>query len=87
MITSRDIKHAEEQKKLLIGTKSIVKSLKIGELERVIYASNCPESTLKDINYYLKLTKTEVELFDGNSSKLGETCGKPFNILMIAIKK
>ncbi len=87
MIAIKEIKEAKKANKLIIGTRIVFKNLKQGKLSYVVYASNCPTETKKDLNNYSKISKIKIEEFKGNSVKLGETCGKPFNILLIGIKK
>ncbi len=82
-----EIKKALKDKKLVIGTNSVNKGLKRDNLKSVFYASNCPADAMGNLNHYNKLTNVGLENFDGNSIQLAEICGKPFNILMVGIKK
>lgn len=82
----REIKQALKEKKLVIGTRVVFKGLKKGRIKKVIYASNCPAESMKDLEQYSK-SEAGPEAFSGNSVKLGEVCGKPFKILMVGIKK
>jgi len=43
MSISTDIKKAMKDKKMVIGSRSVVKSLKIGKTTSVIYATNLPK--------------------------------------------
>ena len=86
METGKMIKDAYVSGKLSIGTRSVMKGLKSGKMTHVIFASNCPENYKNDVNMHAK-GKTEVLEFNGDSSRLGETCGKPFMVLMVGIKK
>lgn len=72
---------------LLMGSNSVFRGMKKRDLETVICASNLPEPSRKDMNHYASVSGIEVREFGGDSSKLGETCGKPFNILLVGIKK
>jgi len=83
MTAENDIKDAIKAGKLLIGTRSVMKNLKAKKLKTVVGASNCPETLVRDIKRY----GTEPVIIKGNSSKLGELCGKPFNILLAGIMK
>ena len=84
---NQEIKEALKEKKVIIGSRTVIKGMKRGSLHTVIYASNCPESVRKDIEYYTKAGFTPIKEFVGNSILLGELCGKPFNVLLIGIKK
>ena len=87
MTEEKEIKSAIKEKKLLIGSKSVLKNLKRNVIKSVIHASNCPEDRLKDLEYYGKNFGIELKRFKGNSRQLGEVCAKPFNISVIGIKK
>jgi large subunit ribosomal protein L30e len=86
-MTEKEIKKAIKEGKLVIGSKRVLKDLKQGVIKSVIYASNCPENRKKDINYYSKHFGIEVKRFKGNSRQLGEICGKPFNVVLLGIRK
>ena len=81
------IKEALKEKKVLLGKNSTVKALKKGGLKSVFLANNCPKDILKEMEYYSKISKTELEEFGDSSPKLGQLCGKPFSITVIGIKK
>jgi len=85
--TNRDINEYIKAKKLVIGSKIVLKGAKRGDLQKVVRANNCPETINRDLKHYAKLSKLEIEDFNGDSKQLGEMCGKPFNILMIGVKK
>jgi large subunit ribosomal protein L30e len=87
MAINDDIKDAVKNKKLLIGTRETIKNMKSGNLKKVIYSSNLPEDTKRDLNHHVSLSKIELEEFKGDSKKLGETCGKPFAILIMGIRR
>ena len=87
MLSKKDIEKAKKENKLLLGTNIVFKKLKQGDLKSVIYSSNCPAETRKDLDYYNKLNKIELQEFEGNSKQLGEVCGKPFNTLVVGIRK
>ena len=83
----KDIKTALDDKKLVIGSRTVMKGIKKGEINNVFYASNCPKETIKDLNHYTKTSKLLTEDFKENSVKLGQICGKPFSVLLVGIKK
>lgn len=87
MTEEKEIKAAMKDKKLVIGSKSVFKNLKQNIIKSVIYASNCPEGTCRDLEYYSKNFGTELKKFKGNSRQLGEICAKPFNVSVLGIKK
>ena len=87
MTVSKDIKSAVKSKNLIMGSRTVLKNLKNDNLSTVVYASNCPDEMLKDLNYYSKISGIKFEKFEGNSVQLGEICGKPFKILVVGIRK
>ncbi|MEE9323284.1 MAG: ribosomal L7Ae/L30e/S12e/Gadd45 family protein [Candidatus Aenigmarchaeota archaeon] len=87
MTIDKEIKKAMEEKKLVIGTKSVVKGIKKKDVVCVICPTNCREDLINDLNYYNKNFGIEIEKFKGNSRQLGEICGKPFNVMLLGIRK
>ncbi len=85
--TEKDIKEALKAKKVVMGSNSVIRSVKTGLVKTVIHASNLPENSLKDLDYYNKVGGVSVQKFEGTSKQLGEICGKPFNILLVELKK
>ena len=83
----QEIKNAIKEKKLVIGLNSVRRGTKSGLLKTIYSSSNCPEPLIKDIDHYAKLSNIGFEKFNGTSVQLGEICGKPFNILLIAVRK
>ncbi|MFH1445407.1 MAG: ribosomal L7Ae/L30e/S12e/Gadd45 family protein [Nanoarchaeota archaeon] len=86
-MSEKDIKNAIKEKKIEIGSKSVINGLKNSLLATVFYADNCPETVLNQLNHYSKVSNIAIKKFNGNSEVLGELCAKPFNILMVGIKK
>lgn len=87
MSTDKEIKDANDNNKLVIGSNNINKCLKKDSLSTVIYASNCPEKTKKYLKHHASISNIKIKEFDGTSQKMGEVCRKPFNIILIGIKK
>jgi large subunit ribosomal protein L30e len=87
MAADKMLKEAMKAGKLLIGRRSVLRALKSGSLSAVLLPSNCPADIARDIEYYKKVSSTEVVEFGGNSAQLGEACGKPFKIAIVGIEK
>ncbi|MBL7206566.1 MAG: ribosomal L7Ae/L30e/S12e/Gadd45 family protein [Candidatus Aenigmarchaeota archaeon] len=83
----KKINDAKKEKTLLIGTRTVKKNIKNGKVGSIIYASNCPENLEMELAHYSKISKIEIEKSKSDSKKLGEACGKPFNVLVIGIGK
>jgi large subunit ribosomal protein L30e len=87
MTIEDEIKAAITADKVIIGTKEVVKAIKNGAVKKVVVASNMPEDVYKDIEHYNKVSKLDVNKFNGTGKQLGVFCGKPFSISVVAIKK
>ena len=86
-MVEKDIKNALKEKKLIIGSKSVLMNIKSAGVSYVIYPINCREGVLKELKYYSKNFGLDIRKFKGNSRQLGELCGKPFNVMLLGIKK
>ena len=87
MALEDEIKAAVASDKAIMGTKEVLKAMKEGKVKKVVVSSNTPESIVKDVNHYQKMSKLEVGNFGGTGKQLGVFCGKPFGISVMAIKK
>ena len=85
MDVTKTVKDAQEAGKLLIGSRSVARGIKDGKVAQVVLASNCPEAARKGI--ITPDSKVEVLEMNSDSVRLGETCGKPFTVLMVGIVK
>ena len=81
------ISKAVKKKGIVIGTRSVIKKMKRGEVNLVVYASNTPEKFISDLDHYAGISRIEVKGFKEDSAHLGDLCGKPFHILIMGIKK
>ncbi len=84
--TISDIKKNIKEKNAIIGTKQVLKSLKLGQLQKVFLTSNCPESVKKDIDHYIKMAKCEVEFLNVPNDELGVICKKQYAISVLGLK-
>jgi large subunit ribosomal protein L30e len=87
MTIDKEIKEAMKEEKLVIGGRNVLKGIKSGKVKYVIYPINCKENVMGELNYYNKNFGLEIKKFKGNSRQLGELCGKPFNVMLLGIKK
>jgi len=84
---SEELKVALENKNVVIGTNETIKKIKNENLKFIVISKNCPEETKKDLKHYDKLSKIDIQEFEGTSKDLGIFCGKPFSIAVIGVKK
>jgi large subunit ribosomal protein L30e len=87
MSLEKEIKDAMKEKRLLLGSNTVFKNIKKEAVKYVIYSNNCSEEVMGTLEYYGKNFGVELKKFSGNSRQLGEICGKPFNIMLLGIKK
>lgn len=73
--------------KVLFGVNNAVRNAKTGKAKLVIVASNCPQKTRDDIEYYCKLSNIPVVIYNGTSIDLGAVCGKPFTVSALTVRK
>lgn len=83
----QEFKKSIGTKNLIFGSKSVVKALKLGKVEEVIFASNAPESLKKDLEYYAKLSNTKLDEFRGSNKELGVRCKRAHSVLAVALLK
>ena len=86
-MTEKDVKDALKSGRLVIGSRSVFRGVKNNTIESVIISVNCPKGRVNDLSYYNKEFGIDLKEFKGSSRKLGEMCGKPFNIIMVGVKR
>ncbi len=73
--------------KVLFGTKNAIRNAKTGRSKLVIVASNCPDKIRGDVEYYCRLSKIPIIIYDGTSIDLGAVCGKPFTVSTLTVRE
>ncbi len=81
------IKERVKQDKILLGYKSVIKSLKSSRPEIIVYANNLPEDRKKIVEHNAKISNVEIKEYPNDSVNLGLVCGKPFPVSVLAIKR
>lgn len=66
------------EKKGMIGTREILKSISAGKVRHVVFAANCPSFIMEKIP-----KEVRTEIFDGDQKQLGTKLGKPFAIAAV----
>ncbi|MBU1204508.1 MAG: ribosomal L7Ae/L30e/S12e/Gadd45 family protein [Nanoarchaeota archaeon] len=84
---STDIKKDLKTRKIIIGTRVVMKNLKLNMLEKIYIASNCSESSKKELEYYSKLLKIPVIKLKQPNDELGVICKKQYSISMLGVLK
>jgi large subunit ribosomal protein L30e len=73
--------------KIHFGANSALKSAKTRKVKLIIFASNCPQKTREKIEYYCKLSKIPMSIYNGDSLDLGAVCGKPFEVSALSVRE
>lgn len=84
---TKTIRDAVEANRVVLGKEDAVNKLKLGKLDAIVVAANCPENVRTEIEHNAKVSGTKVLVFDGKSSDLGALCRKPFTVIVAGITK
>ena len=82
-----DIKKDLKTRKIIIGTRVVMKNLKLNKLEKIYIASNCNAISKKELEYYSKLLKIQVIKLKQPNDELGVICKKQYSISMLGVLK
>jgi len=73
--------------KIIVGLKTVLKSLRADGLNRIYLAKNCPLEMKEDIIRYAKLMKVAIKELKIDNEELGVFCKKHFFISVLGVKK
>ena len=82
-----ELKTKLQDGKVVLGTENVVKRLRLGTVQKVFLARNCPSSVKQDILHYAKLSKIPVEELWFDNEELGVFCKKSFFVSVLGIVK
>ena len=85
--TIAEIKKHISDKKLVLGTKQVIKNAKLGKLEKIFVTSNCPENVKNDVNYYSEISGCKIEKLNIPNDELGVICKKQFSVSLAGLLK
>ena len=71
--------------KAILGYKSTLKALKMGQLKAIFVSSNTPSVVKAEINYYAHLAQANVHAYSGSNIDLGAACGKYHRVSLLGI--
>ena len=83
---SSKFKKGIEDKKIIFGSKSVLKALKLGRVDELIYSSNAPKQLIDDLKHYSN-NNLEIKIFKGDAKELGIACGRTHSVLVAALLK
>jgi len=72
--------------KVVFGSRRSLNLLKTGKARMIIVASNAPKDLRMLVDYYSKGASIPVYVYNGTSIELGRVCGKPFPVMMLAVR-
>lgn len=72
--------------KVLFGGNNAVKTARMGKAKLIIISASCPKNLREDIEYYCKLSKIPIVVYNGTSVDLGILCRKPFMVSALTIR-
>jgi large subunit ribosomal protein L30e len=78
---AKSLRTAIKDGKVSIGAKNTLKSIKRGDNQLVVLASNCPQR-FREIITAKSVPTVNLEI---SSAELGSVCGKPFTISALSI--
>ncbi len=78
-----DLKKALQENKVIIGKDKVLRKLRIGKLEKVYLASNCPKYLKEDAMHLAKIHQIKLKEMQENNEQLGIICKKQFSISIL----
>jgi large subunit ribosomal protein L30e len=81
-----EIRKIVKEGKAVIGTKEVLKGLKLGKVKKVFITRNCPLRVKKDIKHYAEMDEVEVVKLKQPNDELGVLCKKPYSISVLGLK-
>jgi len=81
------IKTRVKEKKVILGYRTVIKSIKNARPELIVFANNIPEEKRRMIEHNAKIAKIETKEYPNDGVNLGLVCGKPFPVSVLAIKR
>ena len=84
---NKEINVAVKTGKVLLGTKSVLKQLSMGDLKLLILANNAPKEVVDKIKLFNNCLETPIPIFTSKNSSwdLGAVCAKPFWVSTVGI--
>ena len=83
----KEIKQILKTKKVVLGTKQVIKNLRQNKIKKLLISSNCNKETKKDLEYYTKIGKIEKLDIKNSNKEIGIMCRKPFSISVVGVLK
>ena len=85
--TIAEIRKNLKSDKLLLGARTCLKQLKLGNLQKLFLASNCPKDLTEDVEHYSRLGNVELVKLDIANDELGILCKRQHTVVMLGVLK
>lgn len=82
-MSSAELRKVIKDKKIYYGADITVKMLKIGKVNEVFVASNCPERIKKDLRHCCGIANVKLNELGETNEELGSMCKKPFSVSVL----
>ena len=83
----QEIKKLLEEKKLIIGSKVVIKKLNNNLIGKIFIAKNCKQEIKQDLEKLAQISSVEIVNLDMTNEELGTFCRKPFHISVVGVLK
>jgi len=81
------IKTKVKENKITLGYRTVIKSIKTGRPELIVFSNDIPEEKRRMIEHNAKIAKIEIKEYPSDGVNLGLVCGKPFPVSVLVIKR
>ncbi|HLF54351.1 MAG TPA: ribosomal L7Ae/L30e/S12e/Gadd45 family protein [Candidatus Nanoarchaeia archaeon] len=81
-----EIKKLLVSNKLLLGSESTMKHLRLGDVKKVYLASNCEPVVRDDVVRLCKFGQVELVDLAQSNEEIGVLCKKPYSISVIGVQ-
>ena len=84
---NKEINVAVKTGKTLMGAKTVIRELSMGDLKLIVLANNAPKQVVDEIKLLNSCLDSPIPVFISKNSswELGATCGKPFWVSTMGI--
>jgi len=82
-----NLKNEIERGNVVLGKKQVLKGIKSDSFKNIIIASNCPVDLKEQVEHYSKIGNVSIEKSESTGKQLGISCGKPFGVSVIGVRK
>ena len=82
-----EVQDAVKAGAVVLGYNETLELIRNGSPRMAVVANNAPDARLAELSHDAKLSGVRLETFEGDSKELGLICGKPFPVMVLAIKR